>query len=52
MLTADESAYVIRNNRKFNFEFCTGEDTTQEPASAQSKRSEEQEQTGMTGQSM
>lgn len=43
MLTADESAYVIRNNRTFNYEFSSGEEAAQEAAPSQ---------TDMAGQSM
>ena len=41
MLTADESAYVIRNNRAFNCEFSLGEGAAQEAAPAQNERTEE-----------
>lgn len=55
MLTGDESAYVIRNNRKFNFDFCTADEAAQistpDNTSLDSK-TVAQEQAGMTGPAM
>ena len=41
MLTADESAYVIRNNRTFNYEFSSDESAALEAAPVQNERTEE-----------